>query len=261
MDDKTRQDLANVMVFALVDGQVSDQEKRFIDALRIRLGVGDAELRDLIQQVRINPKRVVVPADAAAAAETVRLLVDLAAADGVIAPAEREMLVKIARQAGLDQATLKGMIGPAGEDAEAGEAQIGARVDEVYAGFGGWDGSARRAKVAEIAAYGRQAVPALLGLLESYRVPDGCDDSLELKALVAEQLGKLGDERAAYYLAQQVNIGDIDDEVTNVALRHAAAEALGRIVGESFSRDQEGVTAARTWWFVVGSRRYDKLVH
>jgi tellurite resistance protein len=261
MDDKTRQDLANVMVFALVDGEVSDQEKRFIDALRIRLGVSDAELRDLVQQVRINPKHVVVPADAAEAAETVRLLVDLAAADGVIDPAEREVLVKIARRAGMDQATLEGMIGPAGEAAEAGEAQIDARVDEVYARFGAWDGSTRRAKLAEIAAYGRQAVPALIGLMESYRVPDGCGDSLELKALLAEQLGGLGDERAVYYLAQQVNIGDVDDEVTNAALRHAAAEALGQIVGEALSRDQEGVEAARTWWFAVGSRRYDKLAY
>ena len=102
---------------------------------------------------------------------------------------------------------------------------------------------------------------SLLRVLETGRVPEGAADGLELKTLVAEHLGRLGDERAVYYLAQQVTIGEMDDEVTNGELRFAVAEALGRIADRPFSRDQGGVEAARKWWFAEGLRRYDHLAY
>lgn len=261
MDEKARQNLRNVIVFALVDGKLSGQEKRFIESLRTKLGVDDAEFRDIVQQVRINPKKVELPSDPAEAAETVRLLMDLAAADEEIAPAERELLAKLARRAGADVSAVERTISAASGAAEAGESEINARVDEIYAQFGGWDSAARRQKLTELGAYGDEAVVPLLRLLESYRVPDGAEDSLELKALVVEQLGTLGDDRAVYYLAQQVNIGDMDDEVTNAGLRQVAAEAIGRIVGQSFSRGRQGVEEARKWWFATGVREYDHLAY
>jgi tellurite resistance protein len=260
MDENAKRNLRNVMVFALVDGKLSDQEKSFIESLRIKLGIDDAELRDIIQQVRINPKRVELPSDPVEAAETVRLMLDIAAADGEISDTERAVLVKVARRAGMEPSTVEAMLGTSAAGADD-ESEINARMDEIYAQFGRWDAATRRQKVVEIGGYGREAVVPLLRMLESYRVPEGAAGLLELKTLVTEELGKLGDDRAAYYLAQQVNIGDMDDEVTDANLRHAAAEALGRVVGQDFSRDQEGVKAARKWWFSVGIRQYDHLAY
>lgn len=259
MDERARQNLRNVMVFALVDGKLSDQEKRFIEALRTKLGINDAEFRDIVQQVRITPKKVELPSDPVQAGETVRLLMELAAADGEISPPERELLAKLARRAGVELPAVESPVGDSSGVAPAGESEISARIDEIYAQFSGWDPATRQRKVAELGACGREAVIPLLRLLESYRVPDGAGDSLELKTLVVEELGKLGDDRAVYYLAQQVNIGDMDDEITNAALRYVAAEALGRVVGRQFTPDQAGVAAARVWWFAAGIRRYDHL--
>ena len=117
----------------------------------------------------------------------------------------------------------------------------------------------RRAKLQELAAMGRGVVVPLLRVLESYKSPDGAPNALSLKARVAETLGELGDDRAVYYLAQQVNIGEQEDEITNAALRRASAAALGALVGAEFSADDEGVAAARQWWQGSGRRVYDRL--
>ena len=166
------------------------------------------------------------------------------------------MLERLAGHAGLDSADVAELV-----DASVGthEDEIGALVAEIYSDFVGWDEAARREKLAALARFGRESTLPLLRVLESYRAPDGAGNAIALKMLVVEQLGGLDDDRAVYYLAQQVNIGDLDDEITNAELRYAAAEALGRIISEGFSRDQAGVATARAWWLGVGLTRYDRL--
>ena len=256
MNDNAKRNLRNVMVFALADGELNDAEKQFIESLRGRLGIDEAEFNQLCQQVRENPKQLSLPRDAAEAEEAIRLLVATAVADGQVSQAESRLLGRLARHVGLEESSVDELIASA-SSTHADEIQ--AMVEQIYASFHGWDEPTRREKVAALAGFGRESVVPLLRILESYRVPDGAADGLDLSTLVAEQLGSLGDDRAVFYLAQQINIGDMDDEITNAALRHAAAEALGRIVGEEFSADQAGVAAARGWWFAGALRRYDKL--
>ena len=148
---------------------------------------------------------------------------------------------------------------PGGEISPAEQAEITAAVEEIYTDFASWDDDTRRAKLQAIGSRGRAASKFLLAILESYRAPDGMDDTLEMKALTARQIGKLGDERAIYYLAQQINIGDGDDDVTSAVLRGACASAIGQIVGEKFSSDERGVNAARQWWDDIGRQEYNRL--
>jgi len=256
MNEQAKRDLRNVIVFALIDGELGEPEKQFIDQLRVRLGVGEEELRDICEQVRQNPRSLSLPKDSGEATEAIRLLVDLAMVDGQVSDAERRMLERLAAHVGLDAAVIEQFLTP---PPETQEEQINDLTEEIYADFAGWDEPTRRQKVAALAGFGRESVLPLLHVLESYRMPGTAADALELRTLVAEQIGGLGDDRAAYYLAQQVNIGDMDDEITNAPLRYASAEALGRIVGEGFSRDQAGVVAARAWWLGAGFRKYNRL--
>ena len=141
------------------------------------------------------------------------------------------------------------------------DAEVEAKLEAIYAGFNTWDPAAREAKLDELAAHGHQAVLPLLRLLESYRTPDGAPNGLDLKHIVVRRLGALGDDRAVYYLIQQVNIGEQDDDITCPALRHAAAEALGRIIDKDFPATDASVAAAREWWAADKSDRdrYDRL--
>jgi len=99
-----------------------------------------------------------------------------------------------------------------------------------------------------------------VGLLESYRRPDGCETTVAMKTLLAEALGQIGDRRAVYYLSQQVSIGDSDDEITSAELRAACAHAIGRIAGVEFPRDESVVLAARQWWLDSGGDEYNQLM-
>lgn len=256
MKERAARNLRNVIVFALVDGQLSDEEKQFIDLLRTKLGIDEGEFRDLCEQVRQDPKQLSLPRDPVEAEEAIRLLVEAAMADAQAGEREWKLLARLAAKAGLETSSVEQMLAAAGG---AHQDEMEALAVEIYAGFAQWDDPTRSAKVAALARFGRESVPPLLRMLESYRVPDGAADGLGLKMLVAEQLGRVGDDRAAYYLAQQVSIGDMDDEITSGAVRCAAAEALGRVVGQEFSRDQDGVVAARAWWFSYGIRQYDRL--
>ena len=256
MNERAASNLRNVIVLALVDGQLSDEEKQFIDVLRTKLGIDEGEFRDLCEQVRRDPKQLSLPRDAVEAEEAIRLLVEAAMADAQAGEREWKLLARLAAKAGLETSSIEQMLAEAGG---AHQDEMEALAVEIYASFAQWDDPTRSEKVAALARCGRESVPPLQRLLERYRVPDGAAAALGLKTLVAAQLGRVGDDRAAYYLAQQVNIGDIDDENTNGALRSAAAEALGRVVGQEFSRDQDGVVAARAWWFSHGLPQYDRL--
>ena len=259
MADASQENLKNVLLLAIADGQVSKAEKDFILRLRARLGIDEDELAALVAEVQADRKPAPVPADPAAAREAITLLAEAAAADGTISQAERKFVKALAANVGMDEATVDAMLIDPEQAAKLAEQAEDIAVD-IYAGFAGWDAARRREKLGELASLGRAAGVALLRILESYRAPDGMADALELKTLVAEQLGALGDSRAIYYLAQQVNIADADDDISSSALRFASAAAIGKLVGEDFSADQAGVEAARTWWLSRGIAQHRELI-
>jgi hypothetical protein len=131
-------------------------------------------------------------------------------------------------------------------------------ADEIYQQFGGWPETTQREKLDQFASAGDAAVVPLLRILESYRTPVGAANTLSLKTMVCQQLGRLGDDRAVYYLCQQISLGDAEDEINSAALRYAA-EALGRIIGKPFTPDAQGVQTAREWWLGPGRAQYDQL--
>ncbi|MHC4294699.1 MAG: hypothetical protein ACYSTL_03855 [Planctomycetota bacterium] len=257
MNDEAKRNLRNVMVMTLVDKKLSQKERRFVEELRIKLGISDEEFRELVEQVREDRKTIALPKGEKGGRQAVELLISVAMADGELAAGELKALRKVATCAGMSGPEFEKLL--ALQDTSADEDQINARVDDIYADFGGWDEATQHKKLSELASMGRAAATAMLHILESYRVPEGASDALVLKVLIAEHPGALGDDRAVYYLAQQVTIGDSDDEITNSALRCAGAEAIGKIVGEPFTRDQAGVEAVREWWRAPASDPYDRL--
>lgn len=139
------------------------------------------------------------------------------------------------------------------------ELELTRLADEIYQQFAGWPEATQREKLDQFASVGDAAVLPLLRILESYRTPDGAANTLALKVMVCQHLGRLGDDRAVYYLCQQISLGDAEDEINSAALRYAATEALGRIIGKPFTPDAQGVQAARDWWVGPARARYDKL--
>lgn len=279
MNDRAKKNLRNVMALALADGRVTAEEKRLIETLGSRLELDAAEMSQLAAEVGADPSRLSVPGDPAERTELVRLLVQAATVDGEVAPQERRILELLADHVGMAPAEMHVMLGAAVRVPEsargpaeapvapqaaapispADEAEIERRIEELYERFDGWDDDRRRQAFAELGSYGRGAAAALLRVLESYRGPTGAADVLALKTLVAELLGRIGAPEAVYFLAHVVNMGDLDDEVSSSELRFASAEAIGRIVGRDFARDQGGLDAARLWWDAEGADRYDPL--
>jgi len=139
------------------------------------------------------------------------------------------------------------------------EDEINAAIDRMYVKFCEWSDDERRSRCEAIGAHGTAAVIPLLHVVESYRNPDG-GEGRRMKAMIIDQLAAIGDDRVVYYLAQQVSLGDTDDEVTCAALREAAAEAVGKIAGKGFTRDRAGVLACRDWWAGEGTKTYRTLV-
>jgi len=258
MEDRTVY-LRNAIVLAVADGRVSDEERALIERMRQRLEVSDKEFRKLLSDVRTHPNRVSLPQDPAEAARTVDLLAEFAAADNVVSAPERELIRRVGEKLGLPPSRIENILNQASGAELADPSQGEQRIRELYTRWAQWDDAQRRAKLQELAEMGRGVVVPLLRVLESYKAPDGEPNALSLKAHVAETLGELGDDRAVYYLAQQVNIGEQDDEISNAELRRASAAALGKLVGAEFSGDDEGVAAARQWWQGTGRRVYDRL--
>ena len=250
-----------MIVFALAEGDYSDEERQLVEALAGRAGVTAEELAQLTAEVQAGDDKLSLSRDPDKARRTVELLAATAAADRVVSDKERRMLMRIARHTKLDESVVAELIDRATSAVAVDDAEVEARLEDIYANFTGWDAATRAAKLHEFAAYGHQAIGPLLRLLESYRAPDGAANALELKCMVAEKLGELGDGRAVYYLVQQVNIGEQDDEITGAALRRAAAGALGKITGRGFAADEEGVAAAKAWWAggTPDRAQYDKL--
>lgn len=253
-------DLRNVIVFAMADGDFNDEERTFVNGLRRRAGIDDAAYEALLAEAQSGDNKLSLSRDAEEARRIVQLLVQAATADNVVSDRHQELLGKIARHIDLDEAAVTQMIADALAADAVEDIVIEKDLEDIYAHFNAWDDAARQGKLDHLAAYGAQAVLPMLRLLESYRVPDGAANALTLKQMAARKLGQLGDGRAVYYLAQQVNIGDLDDEITDAPLRYASAEALGKITGENFSGDRAGVVAAREWWSGSPQRDpYDRL--
>ncbi len=258
MDDTEHRDLLNVMALALIDGKLDEKERELIESLRDRAGVDDEEFRALVAQVREEPTKFRLGSEPDRYDRALRTLTEAAEVDGEVAEAERKVLRKLAERAGLAPDTIDRQLNSR-LTAEQ-EIELNHKVEEIYAHFDEWDHATREAKLTEIAELGAAAVVPLLRIFESYRAPDGMADPLTLKVMVAEQLGRLEDPRAVYYLVQQVSIGETDDESSNPELRRAAAEALGRIVNAEFgSEDQSPVESVRQWWSHPDSKQYDRL--
>ena len=139
--------------------------------------------------------------------------------------------------------------------AQVDQAEIHERIEELYAHFAGWDASARREHLGGFEKFGHAAVKPLVRVLESYRQPDGAAEAYELKACVAEQLGRLGDSRAVPYLIQ--HLGTSTDEAGAAAFRAAAVRAIWQLALAGDPREE--IAAVQAWWDKSGRRRYDKL--
>jgi hypothetical protein len=200
-----------------------------------------------------------MPSDHAEARRLILMLVEAAASDGSVTDSEENLLRTLATHAEIGDSEFDGLLIRGNPEMADRMDEATKLLDEVYIHFAEWDDATRRAKLQEVGRFGKAAVLPLIRVLESYRSPDGVGDALELKTRVAEQLGELGDDRAVYYLAQQVGVGDLDDEITNHHLRYAVTEALGKITGQGFSRDQQGVEDARAWWLQQGRLDYSTL--
>ncbi|GAG04376.1 unnamed protein product, partial [marine sediment metagenome] len=121
-----RRNLHNVLVLALVDGRLSSEEKAHIESLRESLGIDRAEFARLCQEVTEGDKRILLPKTADEAVEAMAMLVELAAADGRIAPAEKRTLRKIADHIGVRTGKLDEMIAGASGPPEMDDIQFAA---------------------------------------------------------------------------------------------------------------------------------------
>ncbi len=267
----TERALQNIIAFAMADGEFTDEERDYLDTLRHQLGIDDETYQRILHETAEGAKSLKIPQSPEDVRELIHRLVQVAASDHDVSDTERKLLARIANHAGVPLDEVRVLIAreldAVGNDTltpkdPAADAAMERLTATIYKEFNAWDQAARQAKLAEVAAAGCQAVIPLLRLLESYRVPDGAASALELKALVVGQLGQLKDKRAVYYLIQQVNIGDGDDEVTCLALRSAATAALGQILDRAeFTADQGGIDAVRRWWVhnPADRQEFDKL--
>jgi len=260
MGDEEKWTIRNVLVMALADGKVTVEEKEYIDQLRRKLGIDTEEFRELCRQVKQDRTRVKIPKDPGEAREAIRLLCEVASADGEVSGIERRWLERLGEFAGLTHSAIEGLLPTARDEGdEQQQTQLMTLVEELYQGFSGWDAARRLEQFAALGQFGRPAVIPLLRVLESYRVPDGAGSVVEMKIMAVDQLAALDDKRIVYYLAQHAGlIGS--DEMTSPALRAAAAEAIGRIIGQPFSRDEAGVDATRQWWRSTGMVTYRDMI-
>jgi uncharacterized tellurite resistance protein B-like protein len=255
MDDNAQRQLRNAIVMAWLDGEINEAERHFIHELRRRLGIEKEDFDAVVAEVKADPKRLSV-SRGADGLMTLEQLIEVAAADGEVAPPERKLLARVGAYLGLGEAEVENMLPAESTDPAQAEA-IERQIQALYDHWADWDAATRQGRIAEIAQAGRHAVIPLLQVMESYRTPRGMERAVDLKIAIAHQLGHLGDTRAVYYLAHQVGIGDADDEITSEDLRQACAQAVARLAGQDFG--EQPVAAARDWWRDKGRRTYNTL--
>ncbi len=96
--------LQAVLALAIVDGKLSRSEMGVIEGLARRIGVGQVSLEAMISRARREPNTYeeLRIKSQKRARRVMELMVAQARVDGEISDSEREMLVKIALQLGID---------------------------------------------------------------------------------------------------------------------------------------------------------------
>jgi len=264
-----------VLVTVLADRTIDPAEKSLIRRLQERFGIDSDELQRLVQELRDrNDPDALLPGDPDGRRKALRLMVVAAQIDGRITDAERAVLAKTAGRLGFDNAAFEAIVregvamanryrGEGGRSVppvESPELQrrADAIVQQIRRGIS--DPAALREALGELERIGTSAVVSLVRAFESYLRPPPPATLARVREAAADALGRIGDSRAVYYLATFLLMGDDEDDTNDAKLRGAVAEAIGRIVGEPFTRDSAGVAAARAWWSREGSRRYQTLI-
>ncbi len=274
-----------LLVTVLADGEVTDAEKRLINRIQHRLNIDDQELHRLVKEVAAG-QQLDLPADERGRRAALELMVVTAAIDGHISPEEQRLLVDMGQRLGMvdqvwqelyEKALRKAEQIRARKDEKTGEPQrptddasaapppepskvdqAGELIEQFYLRLADWaDPTEQASRFVEL---GSASVIPLIGAFESYRVPERCTDVTGFRVIIAQLLGQLGDRRAVYYLAELLGLGDQENELTNAPLRGAAAEALGRLIGQDFERGPSGVAAARQWWRDQGQGHYNPII-
>ena len=273
-----------LLVTVLADGKVTDAEKRLINRIQRCLIIDDQELHRLVRDVA-GGQQLELPPDEQGRRATLELMVVTAAIDGQISPNEQKLVADMSQKLGMDdqvwqelyeKALRKAEQIRAKEKEETREPQPPApdtsaappepsRVDQAeqlieqfYLHLADWpDATEKASRFLEL---GSAAVIPLIRAFESYRVPDRCPDVTGFRVIIADLLAQLGDRRAVYYLAELLGLGDQDNELSNGPLRGAAAEALGKLIGQNFQRGPSGVAAARQWWREQGQGHYNPVI-
>ena len=273
-----------LLVTVLADGKVTDSEKRLINRIQRRLNIDDQELHRLVRDVA-GGQQIELPPDEQGRRATLELMVVTAAIDGHISPDEQRLLVDMGQRLGMVDQNWQALYEKALRKAE----QIRARenekthepqpptadasaappepskvdqaeelVEQFYLHLADWADPAEQAS--RFLELGSAAVIPLIRAFESYRVPEQCPDVTGFRVIIADLLGQLRDRRAVYYLAELLGLGDQENELTNAPLRGAAAEALGRLIGQDFERGPSDVAAARQWWRDKGLGHYNPAI-
>jgi uncharacterized tellurite resistance protein B-like protein len=264
-----------VLVTVLADGTVAQTERALIRRLQEKLGIDDNELRCVVDEVRGGgDPDAWLPQDPDDRRKALRLMVIAAQIDGRISDVERALLVKTGSRLGFDNAAFEGIFRegmamanryrgegiPSAPTAESPELRHRAEAIVQQWRRSGSGPTTLREQISELERIGAPAVVPLVRAFESYLRPAPPATLARVKEALAEALGRIGDPRAVYYLATFLLMGDDEDETNDADLRAAVAEAIGRIVGEPFARNADGVVAARAWWSRGGSRRYQTLI-
>lgn len=256
MDEQTQRNLKNIMVMVLVDGELNDQEELFLESLRDRTSIDPKDFQVLRDEARRNPTRLSIP-KGAEGTDALKLLIQAALADGEISEREKTVIQKVANYLELSDSMVNQLIDEEQLSPEE-EEKLNHLIEEFYAQYNHWDDSTRRQKLGELESWARPVVVPVLRMIESYRTPDEAEDALDFKTDLAHLLGRLGDERAVYYLAQQISLGDDVEDISSPELRLASADAIEQITGRQFDPSDK-LEDARKWWRNDGQTEYNHL--
>ncbi|MGE0710857.1 MAG: TerB family tellurite resistance protein [Planctomycetota bacterium] len=120
-----------LVAMAAADGRVGRREVRLIEALCQRWGADPALLASALADAEQGRTRVVVPSQASERKLLLKGLVQVAAADGVIEPGERQMLEAFAQRVGLDSIALEQLVQRALAKRRAGKADKAGKTDQA----------------------------------------------------------------------------------------------------------------------------------
>lgn len=274
--------MRGAMLVALADGVIDPDEKHLLRKLQKKLRIDNDQLRELVQEIKDgHADDLQVPASPRDRYAALDAMVVTAQADGEISSPEALLLERIAKKfditgdvwnelyrKAVDRANRmkpekpdrpEPSPVPAPSEPEVSpelREELRRLIDDFYTHFHDWPDARQRAQ--RLVDIGPASVTPVIRAFESYRKPAGDADLLALKALFADILGQLRDPRALYYLASQLQLDD-ENEITSPSLRAVIAEVVGKIIGQPFSRDENGIVAARQWWLAEGTQIYNRL--